>query len=100
MRAWKRAGLRITVIVAAACALLYLSLFLILKTASFQSWLKSTIANRTGYELKASDLGIEPPLGLAVYNAAISHSAKTVLQSKKIVVSFTPMGLLSRRIHR
>src|SRR5436309_6405889 len=91
---------RATIIITAVGALVYLSLFLIVKSAGFQNWLKSTIANRTGYELKADDLGIEPPLGLVAYNAAISRSAKRLLQSEKIALTFTPIGLLSRRIHR
>jgi hypothetical protein len=100
MTAWKRIVLRAIVLVAAAGALGYLSLFLIVKSARFQHWLKLKIANRTGYEVNARDLTILPPLRLVAYSAAISHSSKTLLQSEKVALSFTPIGLLSKSIHR
>src|ERR1043166_5984861 len=100
MTGWRRLVIRTAIFVVAGCGLAYLSLFLIVKSAGFQNWLKSNILKRTGYELKANDLSIEPPLALVAYNAAISRAGKTVLQSQKIFLSFTPIGLLSRRIHR
>ena len=100
MTAWKPIVLRAIVIVAAAGALGYLSLFLIVKSARFQHWLKLKIANRTGYEVNARDLTILPPLRLVAYSAEISRSSRTLLQTGTMAVTLSPIGLFSKSIYR
>jgi hypothetical protein len=100
MAAWKRWVLRASLFLAASGALGYLSLFLMVKSAPFQRWLKAEIAARTGYEFNASDLTVLPPLRLVASAATISKSSKTLLQSEKIAVTLSPIGMLSGNIYR
>jgi hypothetical protein len=99
MAAWKRWGLRAALFLAVAGVLGYLSLFLIVKSARFQHWLQAEIANRSGYEFNAGDLTVLPPLRLTASAAIISKSSKPLLQSEKIAVTLSPIGLFSGSIY-
>src|SRR5215467_9096038 len=94
MAAWKRWSLRAALFLAVVPVLLYLSLFLIVKSARFQSWLQSEIAQRSGYEFNATDFTILPPFRLTASAATISKASKPVLHSEKINVTLSPIGLL------
>src|ERR1700740_870627 len=94
MAAWKRWSLRAALFLAVIPVFLYLSLFLIVKSARFQAWLKGEFAARSGYEFNAADFTILPPLRLPASSATISKAAKPVLHSEKIAVTLSPIGLL------
>jgi hypothetical protein len=99
MAACKRWGLRAALFLAVAGVLGYLSLFLIVKSAHFQRWLQAEITNRSGYEFNAGDLTVLPPLRLTASAATISQSSKPLLQSEKIAVTLSPIGLFSGSIY-
>ena len=99
MAACKRWGLRAALFLAVAGVLGYLSLFLIVKSARFQRWLQAEITNRSGYEFNAADLTVLPPLRLIASAATISKSSKPLLQSEKIAVTLSPIGLFSGSIY-
>ena len=99
MTAWKRWGLRAALFLAIAVVLVYLSLFLIVKSARFQHWLQAEIANRSGYEFNAADLTVLPPLRLTASAASISRSSKPLFHSEKIALTLSPIGLFSGSIY-
>src|SRR5262249_36325070 len=99
MAACKRWGLRAALFLAVAGVLGYLSLFLIVKSARFKRRLKAKITNRSGYEFNAAALTFLPPLRLIASAATISKSSKPLLQSEKIAVTLSPIGLFSGSIY-
>ena len=98
--ALKPALFRAIIFVTAAMTVAYLSLFVIVKSARFQQWLKTEIGSRTGYEITIGDLRLSLPFRLVASVSAVSKSSKTVLEVEQIALTLSPLDLFSKSIHR
>ena len=78
----------------------YIALLATVNSARFQEWLKIELAERTGYEVAAGQLWLDPLLRLTLTAVTASKAAKPVLQAHRISVTLNPMALFSKSIHR
>jgi hypothetical protein len=88
----------IVLVIASACG--YLSLFLVVKSAWFQHWLKAEIAQRSGYEISFADLSLVPPVRLVASAIAASRSDKIVLESDRLALTLSPSDFFFKTVHR
>jgi hypothetical protein len=78
----------------------YLSFLLTVNSNSFQAWITAQIARRTGYEVRARDIRLDPLLRLFLSDVTLSAEGQTLLQAERAVIFPSPMVLFSRRIDR
>ena len=100
MTGWKRAAFRGTVFIGAILLCTYIALLAIVNSARFQQWLKSDLAQRTGYEIAAGQFWLDPLLRLTLTTATVSKASKPVLQAERIEMMISPIALFSKKIHR
>ena len=100
MTALKPAAFRATVGILAILLFSYIALLATVNSARFQEWLKIDLAERTGYEVAAGQLWLDPLLRLTLTAVTASKASKPVLQAHRISVTFSPMELFSKTIHR
>ena len=100
MKALKPAAFRATVCILAILLFTYLALLATANSARFQAWLKMEVAERTGYEVAAGQLWLDPLLRLNLTAVTASKASKPVLQAHRITVVLSPVALFSKTIHR
>ena len=100
MTALKPAAFRATVGILAILLFTYIALLATVNSARFQEWLKIELAERTGYEVAAGQLWLDPLLRLTLTAVTASKASKPVLQAHRISVTLNPMALFSKSIHR
>lgn len=80
--------------------LAYVALLLTVNSAKFQDWMKAEIANRTGYDVSAREIRLDPLLRLTLLEVKAAKALGPALQAERIVVSPGPVALFSRTISR
>jgi hypothetical protein len=100
MAALKPAAFRATVFIVAILLILYIALLATINAARFQEWLKLELAQRTGYQITAQQLWLDPWLRLNLSAATVVKDSIPVLQAERISLVLTPAALFSRSIHR
>ena len=100
MTSWKAFVFRVAIFLAVFGALLYLSLFLVVKSARFQAWLSMEIAQRTGHEVQFRSMSLEPPLRFVISAIKVSRSSKTLFESNLLLLTVDPWGLISKTLYK
>jgi hypothetical protein len=99
MTGFKRAAFRVTVFILAALFCAYIALLMTVNSALFQRWLKDQLAERTGYEVAASHLRLDPVLRLIATGVTAAKAGKPVLEAERVEMILSPFALISQSIH-
>jgi hypothetical protein len=100
MTAWKSAVVRVAILGVTVFILAYLCLFFGVKSARFQLWIKTEFAQRTGYEISLRNLSLLPPFRLVATAVTFSKSSKVLMESDRVVLTFNPLDVFSKSVHR
>ena len=100
MMSVKSTAFRVTVFFVFILVTAYMLLLLIVNSARLQDWVRAELKDRTGYELVAGQLRLDPLLRLTLSAVTVSKASKPVLQADRVLVVLSPVSLFSKSIYR
>ncbi len=100
MTASARAVLRVVLIFVGLSALVYMSLFFVVSSAKFRTWVTTKLSEESGAEVRAASLHLLPPMILIADGFEISKPGEFLLQSRRLTATITPLDLFSKTLHR
>lgn len=100
MMALKRTAFRATLFLVAILLFAYISLLLIVNSAKLQDRVIAELEDRTGYELAAGQMRLDPLFRLTLSDVTISKASKPVLQADRVFVTLSPASWFSKSIYR
>jgi hypothetical protein len=87
-------------IVSAILLVAYIALLLTFSSTKFQEWIRAEIAERTGYDVSARDIRLDPLLRLTLTDMKAVNAERLALQAQRVVIVPSLTTLFSRSIHR
>jgi hypothetical protein len=96
----KRRIVKAAAIVSAILLVAYISLLLTVSSTIFQEWIRAEIALRTGYDISARDIRLDPLLRLTLTDMTASRAERLTLQAQRVLIVPSFTTLFSRSIHR
>jgi hypothetical protein len=81
-------------------ALGYLLILIIANSSRFQDWLKAEVTRRSGYEISAASMHLDPLLRLTLQEITASRNQKKLIQAGQIIVTPSPALLFAPTLHR
>jgi hypothetical protein len=100
MMALKRTVFKATLFLVAILLLAYIAVLSIVNSAKFQDWVRAGLEDRTGYELAAGQLTLDPLFRLTLSDLTVSKASKPVLRADRIFVVLSPASWFSKSIYR
>lgn len=100
MIVFARAGLKLLVFSLIAWLIVGFALILTFKSARFKNWLQTELSQRTGYEIRLTDLGVEFPWSIAAGKLEVSKPGQLHLTARRLALTLTPFDLVAKTIYR
>jgi hypothetical protein len=95
-----RSVFKAAAIISAILLVAYISLLLAVNSTQFQAWIRAEIADRTGYDVAARDIRLDPLLRLTLTDMKASRGGRPVLEAQSAVIAPSLTILFSRSIDR
>ena len=100
MAVLNRSIFKATAIVSAILLVAYIALLLTVNSTKFQKWIRAEIAERTGYDVSARDIRLDPLLRLTLTDMKAVKAERLTLRAQRVVVVPSFISVFSRSIHR
>jgi hypothetical protein len=100
MTATARKAFKWTVFLVVSVALIALSFVYTLNSPQFRNWLQSELTQRSGYDIRFSDLGLEFPWNIVAEALEVSQPGQFQLTASRVAVTITPADLIAKTVHR
>jgi hypothetical protein len=100
MKAIPRSVLKWLGLAIAAFAFIYVALFFSLQSTRFRDWAQSELSNRSGFQVRLSNLRFRLPFSVVADSVEISKPGELFLRSNRLTVTMNPFDLRSQTVHR
>ncbi|HET8564638.1 MAG TPA: hypothetical protein VFM35_12260, partial [Candidatus Binatia bacterium] len=88
------------IVLLAAVALVFASIYLLVKSPKFHQWIEAKLNEQTGYQVRIGELRLGLPFSLTASAVSVSGPSGLLFQGDRLIVTVSPMDLFSRSIHR
>jgi hypothetical protein len=93
-------GLKLLAAFIAALLLVYLGLFSLLHSTVFRVWAQAELSRSSGMEVRFADLSLQLPFQIAADNLEVSRPGMLLFRAARLRVTFTPLDLWLKTVHR
>lgn len=100
MAVFRRGGFKLLWFLLAAGLIAGVALILTFKSAKFKNWAQTELSERTGYDIRLTELGLELPWSIIVGELEVSKPGQFHLAAGRLAVTLTPLDLIAKTAYR
>jgi hypothetical protein len=96
----KRIAFRAAAVAGALLVCAYAALLVTFNSARFQTWARAELKERTGYDVVAGEVRLDPLLRLKLSAVTAAKGSTPLLQAERMLVVFSPASLFAKTVYR